>query len=120
MNKIITLIVLLAAPVASLMAEEYAGNPDRFPSVGLNWAGSAEKGDATVFGTGISAKQDVEVTNGAFVLDLRLPVSNNVTLSGSVASLASSFDAPETPLLLGQKSETTGFAFSVGVRFYIH
>lgn len=119
MKKFVALVVLLAAPMASLKAE-VAGNPDRYPSVGLTWSGSAEDGDSVVFGGGSSAEQDVEVSNGAFVLDLRLPVSDTVTFSAAVGSSATEVEAPETPLLFGQKSKTSGIGFSLGVRFYIH
>jgi hypothetical protein len=101
-------------------AAEYPGNPDRFPSIGLNFAGSAETGDATTFGGGASAKQDLKVSNGALILDLRLPVSNNVTITGGVASIATKIDASETTVLFGSKSDTSGASFNLGVRFYIH
>lgn len=120
MKKFIAVMLLLVAPAASLFAAEHAGNPDRFPSIGINWSGSAEDGDSTVFGGGSSAKQDVEVASGAFVLDLRLPVSSNVTFTAAIGSSATTVEAPETPLLFGQKSETSGLGLSVGVRFYIH
>ena len=120
MKRFVALMMLLAAPTASLKAAQFEGNPDRMPSIGLNWAGSAEEGESTVFGGGSSAKQNVEVSNGAFVLDLRLPVSNSVTLSAAIGSSVTTVEAPETPLLFGQKSETDGVGFSLGVRFYIH
>lgn len=112
------LLVFFLGGIAS--AGEYSGNPDRMPSVGLNFAGNAEDGDVTVFGSSASAKQDVKAANAAFIVDLRMPISNSVTITGAIGSIASRFEAPETTLLLGQKSETSGISFSVGIRFYIH
>ena len=120
MKRLTAFVLLLAAPMTNLTAGEYPGNPDRFPSIGVNFAGAAEDGTSTVSGGSVSARQDVEVSNGAFILDLRLPVSDNLTHLGAIGSHSTTVEAPETPLLFGQKSETEGVSFSVGVRFYIH
>lgn len=118
--KIAFLLLVGIFMVASVSAGEYQGNPDRFPSVGISLIGNAEDGDSTTFGGGASGTQNVEVENGAFVVDLRLPVSDHITFTGAIGTSSTSVDAQETPLLFGQKSETEGVSFSVGVRFYIH
>lgn len=119
MKKMLAVAVLLLASAAAVNAKEFPANPDRFPSVGITLAGAAESGDVRTFGGGASATQSANASHGAFTLDLRLPMSDNVTLSGSISSLRSSFEAPETSMLFGQESETNGAGFSVGVRFYI-
>lgn len=122
MNKLAIAGIFLGSMMiaSTAMAQEYSGNPDRFPSIGINLGGGAQTGDSRALNSGSSAIQDVEQSYGALALDVRLPVSDRVTLSGAIGYIGSSFEATETPLLLGQKTETNGVEFNVGVRFYLH
>lgn len=102
------------------MAAEYEGNPDRLPSIGINYSGLAETGDFTVTSSGVSAQQDMTIANGMLALDARLPISNSTTLNFAVGIIGSETTADETSLLTGGKSKSRGFSFNVGARFYIH
>lgn len=117
MKKLLFAASLLIGAVVH--SAEYPRNPDRVPSIGLTYAGMAETGDVTLNAGSATAKQDIENVNGQFLLDLRLPVSDNVTFNGSLGFIGSEFTADETPLLNGQKSSMSGVGFSVGVRFYL-
>lgn len=120
MNKIMLALLVGFMAVVSVRAEGYEGNPDKIPSIGLNLGGSSESGDSTLKSAGTFASQNMDVTTGHLVLDLRLPVSNSVTLSAAVGSLTTKVTAEETPLLFGNDSKTNGYDFEVGIRFYIH
>ncbi|HMX95117.1 MAG TPA: hypothetical protein PKC50_07725 [Elusimicrobiota bacterium] len=122
MNKVAIAGIFLGFTMMALTAnaQEYSGNPDRLPSIGINLGGGAQTGDSRAFNSGTSAIQDVEQSYGELSLDVRLPVSDRVTLSGAIGFIGSSFEATETSQLLGQKTETNGVEFNIGVRFYIH
>ena len=113
------IVALMLAVGSTSWAVEYPGNPDKVPSVGFNFGGIAESGDVTVTDSPNSAKQTIEMTNAHLILDVRVPVSNNVTLNGALGLSGSTSQANETPMLLGQKSESSGLSFNVGVRFYL-
>ena len=81
-------------------AAQYPDNPDRFPSLGLHIGGAAESGDATFTDTGLFTKQDVTISTGRLLLDLRLPVSNSITLLGSLGFHGGTVEGKETALLL--------------------
>lgn len=114
------LVGILLASAATCSAAEYKGNPDRLPSIGLTFGGIAETGNATLSSGGASATQPAELSNGHFVLDGRVPVSDRLTLMGSLGYTGSSSDVKETTLLDGQKVDTTGISFSVGLRIYLN
>lgn len=116
---------LLAVVVAvvcggTAWAEVYEGNPDKMPSIGISAGSGSESGDSKAFGGGASASQDIDLSNRHLALDIRLPVSDSVTLSAAVASTQSKVSFQETPLLFGNNTKTDGYSFDVGVRFYIH
>lgn len=120
MKKIILALLVGLISRVTARAEVYEGNPDKMPSIGLNLGGTSESGDSIVKGSGSSATQNMNVSSGHLVLDLRLPVSNSVTLSAAIGSVATKVTADETPLLFGNDTKTNGLAFDVGIRFYIH
>lgn len=120
MKKFMLALVLVGLSRVTARAEVYEGNPDRMPSIGLNLGGVSESGNSTVKGGGASAVQDMTVSSGHLVLDLRLPVSNSVTLSAAIGSVSTKVTAEETPILFGNDAKSNGLSFDVGVRFYIH
>lgn len=117
MKKMMMIAGLLLAAVG--VRAEVEGNPDRFPSIGINYTGAFEDGEGTAYDTGLSASQDIEISHGVLALDLRLPVSGNVTLNGAIGITGTEATANETNLLQGGKQETDGMFVNVGVRFYL-
>ena len=101
-------------------AAEVEGNPDRFPSVGVQYIGASESGESVATAGGSSASQDVDLDNGLFLLDARIPLTANVTLTGAIGFSKTEVTAQETAIFAGQKTNTDGNSFSVGLRFYIH
>lgn len=102
------------------MAGEHSGNPDRFPSIGLNYTGTALSGDGTVMASGVSAKQDEDLVMGEFMVDGRFPVSDWITLSAGLGLIGYEFKGEETALLAGGKDELSGVKVNLGIRWYIH
>lgn len=113
--------VLLCAGIfmATPLSAEYKGNPDRFTSIGINYQGYSVNGDITVKGGPLSVTQNANDSGGSFALDVRIPVSNDVTITGNIGYLSSKSTAEETSVLLGQVSKGTGASFGVGIRFYL-
>lgn len=120
MKKTIALCGLVFGLTGMAMAGEFPGNPDRFPSIGVNYTGAFESGDATVKDSGLSATQDAEISRGMLVLDGRLPVSNSFTINAAIGFTGTTTEAQETPLLLGSESDTSGAFINIGLRYYIH
>lgn len=121
---------------STLLAYERQGNPDRFPSVGLNWTSSKATGSysesvaASVFApTGYLASQGLNMSGKVLTADLRMPVSDRFTVYGSYSHLTINSSLPEVPYMgvptgpqpiVGKSSNTSGNSFGVGVRYYIH
>lgn len=97
MKKLIGMLSIMLGLSGGLWAARFEGNPDKVPSF----------------------KQDLKVNNGRLVLDFRAPVSNSVTLNAAIGLTGSSSEAKETALLLGQKADTNGVSFNVGIRVYL-
>jgi hypothetical protein len=110
-------IVLLTGPA---FAAEYDRNPDRFTSLGLtvNLTGSA--GDNTVSSGGLSASQDVASGLAGLEVDLRVPVSQSVTLSGALAIFGSGSEADETAVFSKQEVNEGGVSLTLGMRYYFN
>lgn len=114
---------LLIAGILSgsvLNAAEFKDNPDRFPSIGVFYQGGSESGDVTFKASGLQASQDIKSSGDSITFDLRLPVSDTITLFGGISSTRSEFSGTETSVLNGQEGQSDGMSFGVGVRFYIH
>lgn len=120
MKKLMLMVMLVGLSRVTARAAVYEGNPDKMPSIGLNLGGVSESGTSKATASGASASQDMTVSSGHLVLDLRLPVSNSVTLSAAIGSVSTTVKAEETPILFGNDGKTSGVSFDVGVRFYIH
>lgn len=97
----------------------YENNPDHLPSIGFSYTGQALTGDASVTSGGLTAKQDVDSVSGVLAADTRIPISDNITIHGTLGIVGAEATAEETPLLDAGKSDLGGVLFSVGVRFYL-
>lgn len=120
MKKFMLAVLLVGLSRVTARAAVYEGNPDKMPSIGLSGGGISQSGDGTVMGGGASASQGMDISSAHVTLDLRLPVSDAVTLSAAVGSVSTKVTAAETGVLFGSESKTSGVAFDVGIRFYIH
>jgi hypothetical protein len=111
--------IMLFGIIAISRSGEIPENPDRFPSIGINYTGSFASGEGKAMASGISATQDIEVAQGTFALDTRIPVSRSITLNGALGFYGYTDKAKETLLLAGQESNLGGLFLNIGVRFYI-
>ncbi len=113
------LVSVLLLGVCAIGHTEHSGNPDRYPSLGLNYTGIAESGDFTTKDSGFSAKQNTTINSGALVLDGRFPVSNSLTLNAAIGLTGTKSQGDETPVVTGSNLKTNGTLINVGIRFYI-
>lgn len=111
MKKLLFLIALLPA---SLFAWEHPKNPDRFPSIGLSYAGSTLEGEYVIEGF----KQDTEVKTGLLLLDTRLPLSNKLTLDVGIGSTAIRETSEENRNFFGEREDLKGAYTRIGIRYY--
>jgi hypothetical protein len=124
MKKLLILAVLLSS---SAFAYEVKDNPDRIPSVGLTYLGSFLKGDLTYESIAWSETPEYKQDTNAFLADLRLPVTSNLTvevgggftkmkidsIDGSLISLS-----PVTAIADRTSADLTGPTIKVGARYY--
>lgn len=111
MKKLMFLLVL--APSLSF-GWEHPSNPDRFPSIGLSYAGSTIDGEFTTAGL----KQDVETKSGLLLLDTRLPLSNKLTLELGIGSMAVKQTGDENAVFFGSENDQSGSYSKIGIRYY--
>lgn len=119
MRKLLLATVLLAVFGGVSHAEEFAKNPDRFPSIGLEILKAGETGTGTAQGN-ISADQGLSIDVFQLVFDFAVPVSNSVTFSGAIGHSQTDSSSDRTNLLLGYDANTNGFFFKLGVRYYFN
>lgn len=106
MKTILCFLALQIACVGSLSARERPLNPDRFPSIGLDVSTGKLAGIAKDHAAG------APYTDGGFVrgqLDLRLPISNALTLRAFGNSTG----------INNNLQFSDGTEVGVGLRFYI-
>lgn len=133
MKKSLVVLSLLLASSAA-WSWEFKNNPDRVPSVGLNYSGTWLSGTGTfdpVPGFVFRTEDDLKDRTNQGVADLRLPVSNNLTLSVGGGYVKRSVDRIDTGLLpllnggiavVGDKlsDDFSGPTFNVGARYYFN
>jgi len=110
-------IVLVAG---TAVAAEYDRNPDRFTSLGLTLNLTGSSGDTTLSSGGLSASQDTASGFAGVEVDVRVPVSQSVTLSGALAVFGSGSEADETAALFKQEVNEGGVSLTVGMRYYFN
>ena len=115
LSKLLLVVITMLVPSASF-AWEHPMNPDRFPSLGFTYSGSAEDGEFTSAGT----RQDVEVVSGGLFLDTRLPLSNSFTLSFGLGAVGSNVKGKDSPTLFSSESDTSGGSFFISGRYYFN
>lgn len=118
---------------------EFANNPDRFPSIGLNYGMLNTFGGfkETTSVTNYDLNQAVKFNTQDIILDGRFPVSDRFTLnlSGGLTSIrlegrdisvapqqAKNFINGGSPAdsQYATNSDMFGYNFSIGLRFYFH
>lgn len=112
MKSIIAGLLLLTAVVAQ--AETL--NPDKYPSLGLNWNRSGISGSANATVLGSTGSEDITGSSNMLVADFRLPITNNLTLS---AELGGVFTKQEgSGALSSSDFDSKGVVSGLGVRYY--
>ena len=117
MKKIILLLLLSAAPAHAWQVE---GNPDHRLSFGLTYnkmdlTGQFHYNDPsrTVLHTTRSVLQTA-------VIDARVPISQNWTLTGSVGRAFEKYSVADMPTIeIGSYRKSDGIILSAGVRMYL-
>jgi hypothetical protein len=112
------LAVVLFAGTA--FAAEFDRTPDRFTSLGLTVNLTGASGDNTISSGGASASQDTASGLAGLEVDLRVPVSQSVTLSGALAVFGTGSEADETGLLTKQEINEGGVSLTLGMRYYFN
>lgn len=111
-------VLVTAAIAGASWAGEYPDNPDRRTSLGLSLGLGGGSGEATVLSGGATASQNVSEGFADLTIDMRIPVSTHLTLSGALSLLGVSSEADETFFLAGQEVEGSGMAIRLGVRYF--
>lgn len=118
MKKIILAVAVAVGFTATSAAWEFPNNPDRFPSIGLNYSAVSEEGDLTATTWGYSGTQDITGESSLLVIDTRLPLSNQFTLDFAIGGTASEQKYKENDEFAGQNVDSSGQYFRAGVRYY--
>ena len=121
--------LLLAGSAA--WSYEIKENPDRVISAGVNYTGTYLSGAGTfdpVPGFVFNEEEDLKDNTHAGVVDLRIPVTANLTLTTAAGYVSRSVERIDASLLavsggylvVGDrlKDEFSGPTFSVGARYY--
>lgn len=122
LTRIMSISMLVAMPLTSSFAWDTSKNPDRYPSLGLNFDTANIDGG---YGPRIDAdnylKVGESVTKTVTVqLDLRLPVTNRFTLEGRVRGISvdERFNSDYPDVIDSDIFDGSGSGFGVGLRYY--
>src|SRR3990167_6470666 len=127
MKNTLVLALLLASTVA--WSYEIKENPDRVISVGVNYTGTFLDGTGTfepVPGWFFNEQKDLKDNTHAGVVDLRIPVTPNLTLNTAAGYVSRSVERIDASLCCGDTAaigarltdEFSGPTINVGARYY--
>ena len=125
--RMIGLVVAIAVMSSVAVAYEIEGNPDRMPSVGLNYTGSFLKGDITYDSIRWNQTPEYKQDTNTILTDVRLPVSSNLTIevgAGYVKQKIQSIDgslislSPIIAIRDTTNTDLTGPVVKLGARVY--
>ncbi len=126
-NGIVVIIALILLTSASSFAggPNYINNPDRYPSLGLSLGMSDVSGTNTrtfLDNLGIPITDAVTTTQKTqdLTLDLRLPVSHEMTLYGAFSVISQDLKSNEGIDFFSNDGTFDGFAFRIGARYYFN
>jgi hypothetical protein len=120
MKKLISVVSFLALTCISprYAFSDVYGNPDRVPSIGLNYWGIRDKGEVKYFST-TPDSQHVRNWQPSAILDIRVPCTGWFTFNAGIGYYKSDRRLAETPTLIDVRTKTSGTIFNVGFRFYL-
>ena len=95
----------------------FLNNPDRYPSVGISLGVTDIDGS---FANLASIKADSKIKTRDFTIDLRLPVSHELTLFGGISVLKEETFLSNQKLNFREQNDLSGFGFRVGARYYFN
>lgn len=115
--------LLFLGVLTSAHGWEFQGNPDRFPSLGLMvYSGhlSGDRDEVDLPGQFNSRANGGETTlkSKDWVLDLRLPVHDALTVNLSVDSSQSVYDFTRVGNIYTQHEKLDGYRIGAGIRYY--
>lgn len=111
--KTAILLLSLMCIFGTAYAYEQPGNPDRYPSVGLNWDRNHVKTEYEF--AGLKQEDFTKETSNAFIADFRLPMSAWFTVNVHGGYLKTQND-----IFTGEEVGGNGYNVGIGVRVYIH
>ncbi len=124
MNKKLALITVLILMIGRpCFAGGFVKNPDRYPSVGLSFGLADLEGTRSETTSGASfgpRSQNSGLKTRDVTIDLRLPVSHEVTLFGAFSVLSQETSQESAFLLDEADNNLDGYGFRIGARYYFN
>ncbi|GEM_PF-6757731 len=128
MKKGITLMIamiLMAGTSGFAAGFGFINNPDRYPSVGLSLGMTDIDGpNLRVFASNSPAPTTdaVNVTQKTqdLTIDLRLPVSHELTLHGAFSIVSQELTSNDGVAVFSNNGDLDGFGFRIGARYYFN
>lgn len=123
MKKVLALVWLLSG---ISFGYEVKDNPDRFPSLGVNYTGYSLKGDTKYTNIVWTPQPEMKDTFNSFMGDARFPINNILTIEAGVGYAARTIEGIDGSVVGNSlfydttKSEMTGPIYKVGARLYFH
>ena len=125
MKTTIAVIALTLLVAGNAGAWEFQRNPDRFPSVGLDFANSYASGDRNekdLPNTSLSRTQTGSERNYGYEVggDLRLPVTDSITVSGFYHRLTEDAHFTREGGVYKEDNLSKGYRYGLSVRVYLN
>jgi len=121
-NTIMSVTMLVAMSLTSASAWDTSKNPDRYLSIGLNYDSAKVDGG---YGPKIDGDRYLKIGENVtktsiFQLDVRMPVSNKLTIEGRLRGIAvdDRFNSDYPSLIDSEIFDGSGSGFGLGVRYY--
>jgi hypothetical protein len=115
-TTIVVMLMLLAAPV---MAWEVEGNPDRKPSIGLEYTGVFLEGDGLYPRVPHIKRNELQEDINTLEADFRMPINSSLTLYVGAGYVKKEIKGVDSDLFLFEsEDEMTGGKIKLGARVY--
>lgn len=125
MEKIIIATILTVMAASPIHAWEMKNNPDRFPSIGLNYSqtsldGTIEHYDRPSFGVNNYNPGKEDKQRSLVGADIRLPMTDQLTFTLGYSRSYEYSDMEYNTEDLQHSTALKGYKMDFGVRFYIN
>lgn len=116
-KKMMLIAIVFYFSVCDALGAGFIKNPDRYPSVGVSLGVTNIDGS---FANAASFNADSEIKTRDFTIDLRLPVSHELTLFGGVSVLKEEALLSNQNISFSERDDLSGFGFRIGARYYFN